>query len=41
MKGVPRLVIVKGSDGTVIELNANKKVQEEGPAVIEEWLGML
>lgn len=37
VKGVPRLIMLK-QDGTVVDDNAVKKVSEEGPASIEEYL---
>ncbi len=37
VKGVPRLIVLK-SDGSIIDNNAVKKVTEEGPAAIEEFL---
>lgn len=37
VKGVPRLVIIK-PDGTLVDNNAVKKVTEEGPGAIEEYL---
>jgi nucleoredoxin len=36
-KGVPRLVMVK-IDGTVLDPSAIKKVVEEGPQAVEDWL---
>ena len=40
VKGVPRLIILK-PDGTVLEQNAVRKITEEGPAAIEDYLGKL
>ena len=37
VKGVPRLIVLR-PDGTVLHENAVKRLTEEGPAVIEEWL---
>lgn len=37
VKGVPRLIVLK-PDGTVINPNAVKKVTDEGPAAIDEFL---
>jgi nucleoredoxin len=37
VKGVPRLIVVK-QDGTVVENSGVRKVTEEGPAAIEEYL---
>ena len=37
VKGVPRLIVLK-PDGTVLHENAVKKLSEEGPQAIEEWL---
>lgn len=37
VKGVPRLIILK-PDGTVVENNGVRKVTEEGPAAIDEYL---
>jgi nucleoredoxin len=37
VRGVPRLVFVK-PDGTLVHDNAVKKVTDEGPAAIEEFL---
>ena len=40
VRGVPRLIILK-PDGTVIGNNEVKKVTEEGPGAIEEYLSKL
>ncbi len=37
VKGVPRLIIIK-PDGTVLEQNGVKKITDEGPVAIEEYL---
>ncbi len=37
VKGVPRLIVIK-PDGTVVDNNAVRKVTEEGPGAIEEYL---
>ena len=37
MKGVPRLVVLK-VDGTVVDDNAVKKITDEGPEAISEYL---
>lgn len=37
VKGVPRLIVIK-PDGTVLDQNGVKKITEEGPAAIEEYL---
>jgi nucleoredoxin len=37
VKGVPRLIVIK-PDGTVVDNSAVKKVTEEGPSAIEEYL---
>ncbi len=40
VKGVPRLIVLK-QDGSVVHDNAVKKLTEEGPTAIEEWLEQL
>ena len=37
VKGVPRLIVIK-PDGTIVDNNGVKKISEEGPAAIEEYL---
>lgn len=37
VKGVPRLIVLK-PDGTIVDNNGVKKVTEEGPGAIEEYL---
>lgn len=37
VKGVPRLIVIK-PDGTVVDSNGVRKITEEGPAAIEEYL---
>jgi hypothetical protein len=38
VKGVPRLVILRPSDGKIICDDAHKKLAEEGPMAYEEWI---
>lgn len=38
VRGVPRLVVLKASNGEVINQNAVQKVMMEGPSAIEEFL---
>lgn len=40
VKGVPRLIVVK-PDGTVLDQNGVRKITDEGPGAIEEYLSKL
>lgn len=40
VKGVPRLIMLKASDGKCLSNNCNDKVEKEGPAAIMQFLQM-